>query len=200
MDVHHYTLLRAARTNYLTPTVARCRCTMFYVPRCNLPPTHIYIAFSSSLRHYYDVSTTLPPERAERLVSREKRTFCKEGGKPVTLPVDYHWSGALTICQANPSLIKWKADTGLPSPMSSHSFSVSFVEALPDGSLSVKTSLTRYEKARTNGQIGGVDRGLHPKVLSARVRIGSARLIGQSAGTLLFFGYLSQEMGKVRGN
>jgi len=124
---HHYTLLRAGAHELFNEDgspLSMQQCLTFLA---NLPPTHIYIAFSFG----YDITMIcrdLPPERAERLMSREKRTFPK-GAKTITLPVDYaEWR--LDFMPGKSFSVKWKDGEWTSVSDVFSFFQCSFVEAL----------------------------------------------------------------------
>lgn len=139
---HHYTLLRAGPYELFNDDASPLTLEQCFTFLANLPPTHIYIAFSFG----YDITMMcreLPPERGEQLMSREKRTFVKDG-KAMTLAVDYQgWR--LDYMQGKSFTIRWdtrppklrnrKAAAGEQGPRISISdvfsfFQCSFVEAL----------------------------------------------------------------------
>lgn len=140
---HHYTLLRAGEHELFNSDGSPLSMRQCFTFLANLPPTHIYIAFSFG----YDITMmcrSLPPDRAERLVSREKRTLKTPSGKSIVPPVDFEdWR--LDFMPGKSFSIQWdsrpanqrhkKALNGEQGPRISVSdvfsfFQCSFVEAL----------------------------------------------------------------------
>jgi len=154
---HHYTLLRAGTHELFNSDGSPLSMHQCFTFLANLPPTHIYIAFSFG----YDITMMcrdLPPERAERLVSREKRTFCKEGGKPVTLPVDYQeWR--LDYMPGKSFSIKWKDGHWITISDVFSFFQCSFVEALTRWFPERQDVIDKIREGKNQrSDFGGVDR------------------------------------------